>query len=302
MNNSEAIQFVTEQITNLLDKGQIPWEIPWAMVGEGCWSRATAKNYSLLNTLLIAAQYMERHEKAKKLDEIFAEIKGEYLTFNQIKELGGSINKGAKSYKIIFFKWIDKEMDEKDDNGEAVIKHFPILRLYNVFRLADCNGVKQKHFTKDIAFAFTQDTTAEAIVDEYLKRSGVVLKHERQNKAFYSPATDTIVMPERIQFKATDDYYSTLFHEMTHSTGHSSRLNRITTDAAFDLSDYSVEELTAEIGSAAILCLAGLKKERTIEQSAAYCQSWLEALKNDKRMIIVASARAEKAVQLILGN
>lgn len=302
MNNSEAIQFVTEQITNLLDKGEIPWEIPWNTVGEGCWSRATGKNYSLLNTLIIAAQHMDRNEDGRTFDEVLAEIKGEYLTFKQIKELGGSVNKGAKSYKVIFFKWLDKQTDEKDENGEAVIKRFPILKLYNVFRLADCSGVEQKHFAKDPTNSFTQDLTAEAIVTDYLEKSGVTLKHERQNKAYYRPSTDTIVMPERTQFKAADDYYSTLFHEMTHSTGHSSRLDRITTDAAFDLSDYSVEELTAEIGSAALLYTAGLKKERTIEQSAAYCQSWLKALKNDKRMIVVASARAEKAVQLILGN
>lgn len=297
-----TIQFVADKILSMLGKGAIPWEMPWTTVGEGCWSRATGKNYSMLNTLLIAMQYMERNESNAALHDVLAEIKGEYLTFNQIKEHGGSVNKGAKSYKVIFFQWMEKNTDEIDENGDAVIKRYPILKMYNVFNLRDCSGIEQKHFNKEDTIKFTANATAEEIVADYLAREKVTLKHERQNRAFYRATTDTIVLPEREQFNRAGDYYSTLFHEMTHSTGHPSRLNRITDTAAFGSEDYSVEELTAEIGSASLLATTGLQDEKTFEQNAAYCQNWLQALQNDKRMIIVATARAEKAIQMILGG
>ena len=148
---------------------------------------------------------------------------------------------------------------------------------------------------------FEKDLTADGIVIDYLERTGVKLEHVKQNEAFYRPSTDSITMPLQEQFKTAGDYYSTLFHEITHSTGHKTRLDRISEMASFGSADYSTEELVAEIGSASILSTIGLQDSKTLEQSASYCKSWLKALKNDKKMIVIASARAEKAIQLILG-
>ena len=102
------------------------------------------------------------------------------------------------------------------------------------------------------------------------------------------------------QFPELAEYYSTAFHEVTHSTGHRSRLNRLKTTAHFGNEDYSKEELIAEIGAAALVNYTGLETGKTLKNSAAYIQSWLRALKNNKRLIVGASAAAQKAVDFIL--
>ena len=111
---------------------------------------------------------------------------------------------------------------------------------------------------------------------------------------------DTVVTPLPEQFKDRAEYYSALFHELVHSTGHATRLNRLTECAAFGSEVYSTEELVAEIGSASILATLGIETEASMSNSAAYIKGWLKALKNDKRMIVTASAKAEKAIRMIL--
>ena len=118
----------------------------------------------------------------------------------------------------------------------------------------------------------------------------------------YRPSTDEVVLPIRKQFMSTTEYYSTVFHELTHSTGHASRLNRLTQAAFFGSEDYSKEELVAEIGAAALVNHVGLETSNSIRNSAAYIQNWLKVLRDDKRFIVSASGRAEKAVSLILGS
>ena len=128
------------------------------------------------------------------------------------------------------------------------------------------------------------------------------LLHQEGDKAFYRPSTDEVVLPIRKQFMSTAEYYSTVFHELTHSTGHASRLNRLTQAAFFGSEDYSKEELVAEIGAAALVNHVGLETSNSIRNSAAYIQNWLKVLRDDKRFIVSASGRAEKAVNLILGS
>ena len=128
------------------------------------------------------------------------------------------------------------------------------------------------------------------------------LLHQEGDKAFYRPSTDEVVLPIRKQFMSTAEYYSTVFHELTHSTGHASRLNRLTQAAFFGSEDYSKEELVAEIGAAALVNHVGLETSNSIRNSAAYIQNWLQVLRDDKRFIVSASGKAEKAVNLILGS
>ena len=103
------------------------------------------------------------------------------------------------------------------------------------------------------------------------------------------------------QFAETAEYYSTAFHELTHSTGHHSRLNRLEKFTFFGTEAYSKEELVAEIGAAALVNAAGLETASSFRNSTAYIQNWLSVLKNDKRFIVSAAGKAEKAVNLILG-
>ncbi|MCD7817944.1 MAG: antirestriction protein, partial [Lachnospiraceae bacterium] len=137
---------------------------------------------------------------------------------------------------------------------------------------------------------------------EYVSRTGIDFKECASNQAFYSPMQDKVVVPMKSQFQNIEEYYSTTFHELTHSTGHASRLDRFTDGraAAFGSETYSKEELVAEIGSANILNRLGIETEKSFKNSAAYIQSWLRVLKNDNKFIVSAASKAEKAVEYIM--
>ena len=268
---------VTARIIEQLEQGVIPWRKPWITSGAAI-SHSTGKPYSLLNQILLTKP-------------------GEYVTFNQITADGGHVKKGAKSSMVVFWKWIETE--DEDNPGET--KKIPFLRYYTVFHIDQTEGIKPK-YSKPLPNVAQPDEAAEAIVRDYLTRSGVRLIHDEGDRAFYRPSTDSITLPLLAQFKDAAEYYSTLFHEMTHSTGHHSRLDRLTKVAAFGSEDYSKEELIAEIGAATLVNYAGLETSGTLTNSAAYIQSWLKAMQDDKRLIVSASGKAEKAVNLILNR
>ncbi len=181
------------------------------------------------------------------------------------------------------------------------MKKIPLLKYYSVFHISQCEGMRPRLVASDVPHSELEpDDRAEQIIADYVKRSGVTLRMERSDRAFYRPSTDTIVIPDMGQFVDVAEYYSTLFHETVHSTGHPSRLNRITDTAMFGSESYSKEELTAELGSAYLMNTVGLESPASFCNSAAYIQGWLSALKNDKRFIVSAASKAEKATQLIL--
>ena len=269
---------ITDRIISQMEEGVIPWQKPWIASGKAI-SHATGKAYSLLNQMLLGCP-------------------GEYLTFKQCEAAGGKVKKGEKASMVVFWKWIEQEDEETHEKKEV-----PFLRYYNVFHIDQCEGVAAKHTTEAVFPAGAEPLeAAQEIIYDYLSREGVKLSHEEGDRAFYRPATDEVVLPIRKQFMSTAEYYSTVFHELTHSTGHSSRLNRLTQAAFFGSEDYSKEELVAEIGAAALVNHVGLETSNSIRNSAAYIQNWLKVLKDDKRFIVSASGRAEKAVSLILGS
>ena len=136
----------------------------------------------------------------------------------------------------------------------------------------------------------------------YLHRSGVHLVSRESSEAFYRPATDTVVLPLITQFGETAEYYSTAFHELTHSTGHPSRLNRLTETARFGSAPYSREELCAELGASFMLNRLGIETPGSFRNNAAYINHWLSVLKEDKCLLVSAAGQADKAVRLILGE
>lgn len=288
----DAYQMVTDRICDLLESGVCPWARPWGTVADCAFSRATGKPYSMLNQMLLA----DPEKEYTSISELYADVAGEWLTYKQAQEAGGTVRKGEHGRRIVFFKMLEKE----DESGEK--QKIPYLTAYTVFRVDQCDGIDQKHHTDgDEPHDVTTDQTAESVAADYVRRSGVTVNHVRGNQAYYSPALDTVVLPAMEQFHGTTEYYSTLFHELTHSTGHADRLNRLSKIAAFGSDKYSVEELTAEIGSASILATLGIDTDGSLRNSAAYIKSWLSALRSDKRMIVTAAARAEKAVRMILG-
>lgn len=267
---------ITNRIIQEMEQGIVPWQKPWLAAGKAI-SHTTGKPYSLLNQMLLGRA-------------------GEYLTYKQVQQEGGYVRKGEKAHMVVFWKWIDKEDEE---TGE--VKQIPFLRYYNVFHIDQCEGIRAKHIAINPHNANT-DATAEAIIADYVRREGVHMEHQEGDRAFYQPATDRIVLPLIRQFKETAEYYGTAFHEMVHSTGHMNRLNRLDSTAFFGSELYSKEELIAEIGAAALVNRAGLETAKSFRNSAAYVQNWLQVLKNDKRFIVSAAGKAEKAVSLIMGE
>jgi len=267
---------VTNRIIDQMEQGIIPWQKPWIASGNAI-SRATGKPYSLLNQMILGRG-------------------GEYLTFAQCQKEGGKVRKGEKSQMVVFWKFIEQEDEETHEK-----KQVPFLRYYSVFHIDQCEGLTAKH-TKPLAQTANPDETAERIIYDYLSREGVTLKHQEGDRAFYSPSTDSITLPLLAQFAETAEYYSTAFHELTHSTGHANRLNRLEKTAFFGTEAYSKEELVAEIGAATLVNAAGLETSSSFRNSAAYIQNWLKVLKDDKRFIVSAAGKAEKAVALILGQ
>ena len=177
-----------------------------------------------------------------------------------------------------------------------------MLRLYHAFNVAQCDSLK--NVPAIVAPVPTEPTPAtnaraEAIVAAMPQRPEI--KHGLA-KAFYAPALDYVGMPNPERFETVDTYFQTLFHELTHATGHVSRLNRptLTETAGFGSNPYCKEELVAEMG-AAFLCGQANIGQASFENSAAYIQGWLQQLKNDKKLIVQAAAQAQKAADFILG-
>ena len=269
---------VTTRIIAQMEEGIIPWQKPWVANGKAI-SRSTGKPYSLLNQMLLGRP-------------------GEYLTFKQCQEAGGKVKKGEKASMVVFWKFIEQEDEETGEKKEV-----PFLRYYNVFHIDQCEGITAKH-TTETAFPDGAATleAAQEIIYDYLGREGVKLSHEEGDRAFYRPATDEVVLPIRKQFISTAEYYSTVFHELTHSTGHAKRLNRLSKPSFFGTEDYSKEELVAEIGAATLVNHVGLETSTSFRNNAAYIQNWLKVLRDDKRFIVSAAGKAEKAVALILNQ
>lgn len=279
---------ITNGIIEQLEQGIIPWKKPWTGINTGAISHATGRAYSLLNQMLLRRP-------------------GEYITFNQCKQEGGKVKKGAKSKIVVFWKMLLHEKKDaagnvvKDADGKTLVEGVPVLRYFQVFHIDDCEGIAPK-WDKKLPDVATADERAENILTEYVRREGIRLENVIGDRAYYSPSMDYICLPLMEQFDSTGEYYGTAFHEATHSTGHATRLNRFESGigaAAFGSDSYSKEELVAEIGAACCLHELGLETPSTFKNSAAYIQSWLRALKDDKRLIISAAARAEKAVKLI---
>lgn len=283
----DVYQIVTDRIISMLEQGEIPWERPWTGAGNLAIKRASGKPYSLINQILLGNP-------------------GEYLSFNECKKLGGKIKKGAKAKIVVFWKMLDKPVEGKDGNpvvkadGSIKVRSIPFLKYMNVFHIDDCEGIEPKHYEESLR-DFNPIEKAEEVIAGYIQRSGITMEHIKQGRSYYSPTDDKVVLPIKEQFTSEAGYYGTAFHELTHSTGHKSRLDRIV-EGSFSFGDatYSKEELVAEIGSASILNILGIETDDSIRNNAAYIQSWIKALKNDKRLIVSAATKASKAVELII--
>lgn len=283
----DIYKMITDRICEEMAKGIIPWERPWTgakMDGSSMAISYTSRRaYSFLNQMLLQEP-------------------GEYLTFNEIKKLGGKVLKGEKARMIVFYT--QAKFTKTNADGEEEIITYPLLKYYNVFHLNQTTGIKSKIVPGEVV-EVESDARCEEIIANYLSiAKGLKFTNDiPSNRAYYCPSTDSMVVPMPSQFPHAAEYYSTTFHEFVHSTMKKDRCDRVkeNEDSFFGNHAYSREELVAEMGSAMLCAIGGVETEKTFKNSVAYLQSWIKHLKNDTKMIVWAASRAEKAASFILG-
>lgn len=294
MTNFDLYETITNKIIKLLEKGEIPWERCWTVSGAKITSEAQAKKVAF-NRVSKTAYSL--------LNQMILEHTGEYATFKQWHQAGGKIKKGAKSEMVVFWNFYQKL--ETNANGEEKVVDIPVLRYYQVFHISDVEGVEPLQFKVDASVKeFDKIEHAENLITEYSERESVPIIYGG-DKACYIPSKDEINIPDRFRFGTHNiEFYSTVFHEIAHSTGAEKRLDResITGFSFFGGETYSKEELVAEITASGMLNYLGIDTEKSFRNNTAYIQSWLKALRNDKKMIVSASSKAEKALNYIING
>lgn len=274
--NRDVYAIVTYRIIELLEQGVVPWKKTWSDSGQP-QNMVTGMPYHGFNSLLLNSLNYPTNF---------------FLTFRQITQIRGKVMKGEKGVPVVFWKWLDVE---KKGSDELVRK--PLLRYYNVFNISQCEDIHEKYIPM-VSKPNNPIYECEVIVQNMPRRPSIQVSDENP---YYNPVKDFINIRNITAFETSEAYYDTLFHEMIHSTGHQSRLNRkeIVNQTKFSSELYSVEELTAEIGCCYLKSFAGIKEAAT-KNNAAYIGGWLKRLKSDRRLILYASAQAQKAVNLIL--
>ena len=262
-------EIITTRILNELKKGIIPWARGWKPEYHLPTNWFTQKPYHGLNLLLL-------------------QWNGQYASYKQITDAGGKVKKGSTATPIIFWKPFEVEEPDKD---EPQIKF--CLRYYSVFEIGiDTEGIDRREISPVLP------VSGNELIHPYLA-SGPAIAHGYAS-ASYDPKKDVIRLPHIKQFHSPDHYLKTLFHEIIHSTGHSSRLQRPLDSHSANRKSYAKEELTAEIGSAFLCNFAGIDSEKIFKQNTSYIQSWLAVLEDNPRMLISAASLAQKSVEYIL--
>lgn len=272
----DVYALVTNHIISQLEQKIVPWQKPWTTAGIP-QNLVTRNSYRGINLWLLAS---------------LGYANNSFLTWNQIKFLKGSVNKGEQGHIVVFWKTLERKEEEDQKTSTS------ILRYYKVFNIEQCTGIPEHLIPQVPEQIFSPIAECERIIE--LMENCPLIKHE-EAEAYYSPEKDSINMPNPQSFKTNELYYSVLFHELVHSTGHETRLNRkeLTAQTNFGSKEYSIEELTAEIGSCYLNSLSGIGTGH-FKQNVAYIKGWLDALKNDKRLIVYASSQAQRATDYIL--
>ncbi len=280
---NKVYQVITDNILNMIEQSNtLPWRQPW--VNKGGPLSIRNRPYRGINVFILGMQaaiagYRARH----------------WLTYNQALAMGGSVRKGEKGTTIIFWT---RGKEQEDADG---VKRTPfILRYYRVFNLEQTDGVDfaKAEEVLDIEPEYTED--AEAIVSSYLGSDGAPTFNTGGDECYYSPSLDHVQMPLPEQFSDGDSWHASLFHELVHSTGNVSRLDR-KAEGGFSRGSYGKEELVAEMGAAFLCGEAGIASEPIVGNSASYLQGWLTSIREDATLLIKAASEAQKAVDYILG-
>lgn len=280
MNRKDIESKLTALVIDQLRNGKVPWLTPWATDGYLPTSLQTGKPYNGINRFLLSM-----------LGGIYS--RPLWVTFLQAKQLGGTVRKGERGVPIVYYNRVKKTDLE---TGESYT--IPLLRLSTVFNVDQCSDIQipAKFLVKREPVAVLD--AVQTLLDKYTSKPPIY--YTTGDRAYYVPMLDSITLPTLEQFKSPADYAHTLAHELTHSTGHASRLNRKNSEPApFGSPVYAKEELVAEIGAVMVLSELGMNIDMT--QNASYLAGWLGALENDTSMLLTASAQAQKACDYMLG-
>jgi antirestriction protein ArdC len=269
---------ITARILELLDTGTVPWQRPWSVETGAPRNLFSQQPYHGINVWLLGSMGYAAPF---------------WATFQQVKAAGGTVKRGEHGTPVVFWKTYEKAVPDRDTPDKRFV-----LRGYTVFNASQCEGIAVPAIATTSS-PFTSIEQCEKLVGQYPLPPTIV--HGR-DRACYQPGTDTVLMPDPTAFRVPAEYYSTLFHELTHSTGHTSRLHRSTLVDAVRFGDisYAREELVAEMGAAYLCGVCGIENA-TVTNSAAYLAGWKKALKDDPTCIVIAASQAEKAANYIQG-
>jgi antirestriction protein ArdC len=288
---AEIQERITGMIIKQLEEGKVPWRKGWNTAGLMPSNLVSGKPYSGINALLLGMLAEENYSSPY------------WLTYKQAHDMGGSVKKGEKGTYITYYRKIPKRTKETLGNpgnpGELAAEDpgtFSLLKTFVVFNADQCKDIPvpkvEKAAPVDVLAEIEKITTGWNCPPIHYKNSP---------KASYSPDKDEISLPPLDSFLSAKEHAYTLTHELIHSTGHASRLNRWADGVSlmFGCSNYAKEELVAEIGACMALSMVGIDIDE--ENSGAYVKNWLEALRNDRTLVFTAASKAGKAANLIVG-
>lgn len=275
-------QDITNQIIELMEAGPGKWKQTWAAAANNGMpvNATTGKPYRGINVVLLWMAGVEAGYPTNK-----------WMTFKQAQAVGANVRKGEKSVACVFF-----DMIKKKDAQEGEDEFFPMAKAFHLFNVAQIENLPSEMLTTDMTPpAFSPDELAEM----FIRDTEAVIEHHG-SRAFYSPKHDKIVLPMPEAFTTPANYYATAAHELTHWTGHKSRLDRdFSKNTRFGDESYAFEELVAELGAAFVCGLFGFV-DATVENHASYMASWIKVLKNDKNAIFTAASQAGKAFDYLV--
>jgi antirestriction protein ArdC len=280
---TDHYQQITDSIIAKLEAGVSPWAPGWAGARASRPLRSCGEAYRGINVILLWMQAIEAGYSSPF-----------WMTYKQAEELGGQVKKGSKGSRIVFFSAFDKEVESADGSKET--KSIPFLKTYCVFNAEQIEGLPARFYPTAEESAKLPESERLQAVQDWAIATGATIKEEGA-RAFYRKSDDSVTMPEFSRFVSADAWASTLAHELTHWTGHGSRLNRDLSGRFGDAS-YAMEELIAEMGAAFALADLGVSAVPR-DDHASYLASWLAVLKADKRAIVTAAAAAGKAAEFL---
>jgi len=277
-------EIITKKIIEALESNTVPWKKPWiSLRPQNLFSKKEYRGINFLLLSMVPTKYPY------------------FATFKQVQEAGGVILKGSKSLPVYFFSPVDKK-ENPNVESETESKSYYLMKQYNVFTCEQIDGIDFSYRMANLHKEFNQVERAEEIISKYIQSQNIKLLPSQE--ASYTPSIDCLSMPQKENFDSEGAYYSTIFHEIIHSTGNTKRLNR----KGFGINEYhnkgsegyAFEELVAEFGAAMLSSYCGIDNSIEVEQSTAYIKNWLNIFKADPTIAYKAASKAQSAVDYVL--